>query len=518
MAQRVNLDAMIPRADFATQENHDFTMQLFKDFPISLLEEAAPIRALLRKPDFQRETNHWSPAQIATFIESFLDNQLIPSLILWKSPNHIFVIDGGHRLSALRAWMADDYGDGAVSLQFYGGDISDDQRKIAKKTRNLIERKIGRYTSLKAQIGSNTADSAIISRANNLVTRALDLQWVQGNAEVAETSFFNINRQGTPLDDVETMLIQNRNKPVAIASRAILRSGSGHKYWSKFPSNRQAQIESLATDLHELLFDPEAETPIRTLDLPLGGSVSPVNALAILIDFILIASSPQNGYRQIADDEEDLDGNETVRALTLAKDVARRFVGNDSASLGLHPAVYFYNERGVHSRHLFLGMVRLLTEKVRNNDSHFFKTFTDVREKLEAFLIANKSIISRSFAYTNREARVLRVRDLLASLITKLSENAEPTIEDVFKAIGVQGRILDIQAVSTKTAFSDDTKAAVYVKASLGQALKCPICNGLLYPKKSVSFDHKIRVRDDGKGDVENAQMTHPYCNSSIKN
>jgi hypothetical protein len=518
MPQRVNLDAMIPRADFATQENEDFTLQLFKDFPISHLEETSSIRALLRKPDFQRETNHWSPSQIAVFIKSFLDNQLIPSLILWKSPNHIFVIDGGHRLSALRAWMADDYGDGAISAQFYRGDISDDQKRIAKKTRNLIEREIGRYTSVKANIGSSTTDAAAVYRANNLVTRALDLQWVQGNAEVAETSFFNINRQGTPLDDVETTLIKNRNKPVAIGSRAILRSGSGHKYWSKFSPSRQAQIESVAAELHSLLFDPESETPIRTLDLPLGGSVSPVNALAILVDFISIASSPQNGLRHIANDQEDLDGDETVKALNLAKDVARRFVGNDSASLGLHPAVYFYNERGVHSRHLFLGMVRLLTEKVRNNDSKFFRTFTGVREKLEAFLITNKSTISRAFAYTNREARVTRVRDLLAFLITRLSENGEPTIENVFQAIGLQGRILDIEAVSTQTSFSDDTKAAVYVKASLGQALKCPICNGLLYPKKSVSFDHKIRVREDGKGDLENAQMTHPYCNSAVKN
>jgi hypothetical protein len=30
---------------------------------------------------------------------------------------YIFVIDGGHRLSALRAWMEDDYGDGTISLE-----------------------------------------------------------------------------------------------------------------------------------------------------------------------------------------------------------------------------------------------------------------------------------------------------------------------------------------------------------------------------------------------------------------
>src|SRR5215472_11329586 len=121
MPQRVILDAMIPRADFEVEDVQQVTQQRFQDFPISRLEDDSPIRLLLRKPDFQRETNHWSPEQVVTFIASFLDDELIPSLILWYSPSYIFVIDGGHRLSALRAWMNDDYGDRAVSLQFYGG-------------------------------------------------------------------------------------------------------------------------------------------------------------------------------------------------------------------------------------------------------------------------------------------------------------------------------------------------------------------------------------------------------------
>lgn len=85
MPPRVNLDAMIPRADFATQDQ-EFTMQLFKDFPIANLEDSSSVRKLLRKPDFQRETNHWSPDQLVTLIESFLDNQLIPALIFGSHP------------------------------------------------------------------------------------------------------------------------------------------------------------------------------------------------------------------------------------------------------------------------------------------------------------------------------------------------------------------------------------------------------------------------------------------------
>src|SRR6266480_4103274 len=110
MAKRVTLDAMIPREDFALEAEEVVLEILFGDFPIGHLTPESPILRLLRKPDFQRETNHWSPEQVATFVASFLDNEVIPSLILWKSPSYVFVIDGGHRLSALRAWMQDDYG------------------------------------------------------------------------------------------------------------------------------------------------------------------------------------------------------------------------------------------------------------------------------------------------------------------------------------------------------------------------------------------------------------------------
>ena len=217
MARRVNLDAMIPREDFEIKGKEEAAIDLFKDFPITHLLPESPYLKLIRKPDFQRETNHWSPEQLATFVASFLDNEVIPSLILWKSPGFIFVLDGGHRLSALRSWIENDYGDHQISSNFYGNEISQDQKRVAARTRKLIEERVGRYTALKGLVGSKALGPET-KRANTLFTRALTLQWVQGSADVAETSFFKINSQGTPLDDVETMLILNRRKPIAISA------------------------------------------------------------------------------------------------------------------------------------------------------------------------------------------------------------------------------------------------------------------------------------------------------------
>ena len=70
MARRVNLDAMIPREDFAIEEEEN-ALDLLRDFPISYLASDNAILKLLRKPDFQRETNHWSPDQVATFCCKF---------------------------------------------------------------------------------------------------------------------------------------------------------------------------------------------------------------------------------------------------------------------------------------------------------------------------------------------------------------------------------------------------------------------------------------------------------------
>lgn len=66
----------------------------------------------VRKPDFQRETNAWSPEQCVEFLDSVIYGRIIPSIILWRNEvtGSVFVLDGAHRLSVVRAWMKDDWG------------------------------------------------------------------------------------------------------------------------------------------------------------------------------------------------------------------------------------------------------------------------------------------------------------------------------------------------------------------------------------------------------------------------
>ncbi|MDM7984462.1 MAG: DUF262 domain-containing protein [Maricaulis sp.] len=518
MAKKVALDGMIRRADFA-QQDEATTVDLFEKIEISKLESSNPIAGILRKPDFQRETNHWTPEQVATLVSSFANGELIPSLILWKSDSYLFVIDGGHRLSALRAWVEDDYGDGPISNKFYGGEISDEQKTQARRARRLVETKVGKYANfLKIDQDDETVPPAIKKLSSNIITRGIPIQWIQGNQEVAEASFFKINSQGTPLDKVEELLLKNRKKSYAIGSRSIVRAGFGHKYWSKFEASVQSDIEESASEIHNLLFQPEANHPIKTLDLPLGGTASPVEALKMLLDTFAITQGYTDPDKRIRELENDEDGTDTLRTLKDLRKVSRRITGTNAGSLGLHPAVYFYNEKGRHSRFFFLGTVKVFADAVRNNNDNFFKEFTAVRGALEKKLIEKKSVINQGLSNVNSRQRIDRMANLTRGLISTLQKGERASDKQILSLLGIEGRLGKLKIIDAPAGFTDDTKAAIFLQESLKSALKCPICGGYLDPAKAASFDHIQRKQDGGKGEASNGQLTHPYCNSAIKN
>jgi len=518
MAVRVTLDAMIKRADFA-QQSEASSIELGDKLIIDQISSKSPFLKFLRKPDFQRETNHWSPDQVATLVKSFAHGELIPSLILWKSNSFIFVIDGAHRLSALKAWVENDYGDGVESIRFYGGTISADQKRLAEATRKRVENTVGRFSDFKAMSGDELdSGTAMAKLATNIFTRSLHIQWIQGSQEVAETSFFKINSQGTVLDPVEEMLLRHRKTSYAIAARSVVRAGTGHKYWSSFEKERQKEIEEEASRLNNLLFQPDVKEPIKTLDLPLGGVSSSVEALKILIDIFTIVDGGAVDSRKVMDKlVPDVDGTESLAALRRTRKVVARMTGNDGASLGLHPAVYFYTERGKHSRFLFLGVLKTIADAVRNNNSGWFKKFSISRKRVEKVLVDRKSIINQGLANINSKQRIDRVANMLSSLVERGVDDAKVTDQDLLGFLGLTGRAGSLKIIDAPEGFSDDTKSAAFLHDALRVAMKCGVCSGYLDASKAVSYDHVTPKRDGGKGGLDNLQLTHPFCNTGMK-
>ena len=127
----VNLDAMIAREDIYAKEQ--VVQATIEDSGVktSELEERSIWFKSLKKPDFQRETASWEPEKIADLIECFVKGHFIPSLIMWRSSDgKLFVIDGAHRLSALIAWVRDDYGDQDMSIRFFKNEIPAEQKTL----------------------------------------------------------------------------------------------------------------------------------------------------------------------------------------------------------------------------------------------------------------------------------------------------------------------------------------------------------------------------------------------------
>ncbi len=515
----VNLDAMIKREDFATvSASSGATFDTVGTISIRDFTPGGMIGPSLRKPDFQRETNHWSPEQVVSLLDCFVNGDLIPSVILWQSPTYVFVIDGGHRLSALRAWVEDDYGDGPVSQSYFGFQVSEEQRKVANRTRELVAKKVGTWQHYLARSSLEELDHQERIRLTTIVTRGLPIQWVKGDADRAEQSFFRINTKGTALDDVEELLLRTRQKPVSIASRAVIRAGKGHKYWSKFPGQIATQIETSAKNVHAALFEPEIQRPVKTLDLPLAGPKGVRTALEVLIELILISIRNQNGEPKKVDDlVDDTDGQETLKVLSKTYRLVRRVTGNDQGSLGLHPAVYFYGPTGRHSSPMFMGTLSLIAKKLANNDDSFFMKFTRVRASLESLLISHKDLIATILQRLVSTRRIEQYSILLDKIILALIENQPVTDDDLVHFAGLEGRVITAKELSTGKTISDDVKSGVFIQSALSTSLKCPICSGYLDPDKSLSYDHVTRVRDGGLGTSSNVQLTHPYCNQSVK-
>lgn len=510
----VNLDAMIGRADFAQISDDDTSYETITGIAIHDLTPSGLTGKLLRKPDFQRETNHWTAEQVVSLLECFVNGDLIPSVILWKSPTYLFVIDGGHRLSVLKAWALDDYGDGPESVKYFGDGISVNQKKAAAKARKLIAERVGTYQHIKTRIENGQIDSI----ASSTSTRILPIQWVKGDAEKAESSFFKINTQGTPLDYIEESLLKDRKKPIPIAARAIIRAGGGHKYWSRFSVEKTRIIETTAKKLHLNLFEPELKTPVKTLDLPLGGAKGIRAALQIIIDYLQIANISQTEkYIKINHGGDDETGDKTIDVLRKTETLTNWITGNDKGSLGLHPAIFYYGPTGVHSSPLFLGTARFISEKLANNDKTFFREFTLCRANIESALISHKELIATVIQKLGSARRVIKYSELINSIYSAAKKGEEITEEKIVDWAGLAGKIIVGKEKTNNTNFTDEVKSSIFINAALKTAIKCEICGGYLDSEKSVSYDHIIRKEDNGTGEVENGQLTHPYCNQAIK-
>jgi hypothetical protein len=292
LAEIVNLDALIPREDFIAPIDDSGTPGEGGKASASAtdLKRAESFFETLRKPDFQRETAAWSPATVCDFIEAFVSNDLIPSVICWQSPARLtFIIDGAHRLSAIIAWLEDDYGAGKRSVEFYGK-IPDEQERIHSKTRELVKRRIGTYVEWRTETGTPGSVPELSSKVRGLAHAKVPLLWVPGNdATKAEKAFFTINQSAVEIDATELKILNARSKPNAVTARTIVRNATGTKYWDSFTKDGQQEIVRIGKGIYAALYIPPLQTPPRTEELPVAGHGYGSQTLPLIFDLNSLA-------------------------------------------------------------------------------------------------------------------------------------------------------------------------------------------------------------------------------------
>lgn len=518
----VILDALIPREDFEIISTLGSSGNTRNKSTLSIedIKYDSFFFAALRKPIFQRETNEWDCNKVCSMIESFINSELVPSIILWRnSGGYIFVIDGAHRLSSLGAWINDDYGDGEISLKYYGNYISEEQKKIAEQTRHTVNNRIGSFKEI-WNISRNiesTADTQKQEMAKNLGALALQLQWVEGDASKAEDSFLKINQSATKISDAELELIKNRNIAYAISARAIVRAGRGYQYWSNFSEETQKDIITYSKNIHKIMF---GEKPFDSNDIN-SYSIGGIQSSSLTLDVVTQTVKISNGIINDKDAEEGTEKNVTT-CLKNTLSLLEYINSKEPCSLGIHPYIYFYSDIGKHKIGSYYGFLLFIKELIEKKQ---LKTFINAREKFEEVIYKYSFLVQQILRRKRQSKRAyVAIKDYFVEIMKIINENKEYTADNVVLNLKLksefrylQTEIIDTQRVAVKGNFSRGNKQQIKLQTYIKSLPKCPICGGYI-SNTSMSVDHICRKENGGTNSIENGQVTHLYCNTTYKN
>lgn len=527
MAGLVNLDALIPRGDFAAKDDVKGGGSPRQTISLTDLKKDGFFQNSLRKPDFQRETANWTPTKVYDLIRSFLDRDLIPAVILWERGDEIFVIDGAHRLSALIAWVRDDYGDQADSNRLFGAGITDEQRRIAKRTRDMIRSKIGTYAEFSGLVGQEVSDPEKARRLAAIGRESILIQWVTATTpKAAEDSFFKINQAAQPIDPVERTILKSRTAPNAIAARCIARGAQGHKYWGAFDHTRRERIEALGDCLYDDLYKPPHRNPTTSADVPIAGQG--YNALPFVYDLVSLCNGlpmASSATAKLIPDAlaPDPDGSQTVAMLEKVRKRIDLISTNDSGSLGLHPLIYFYARSGNFLPGAFLASLEFSQRLEREGRK---KHFTAVRRRFEDYLFQNKIFISLAITRLGSGARSLdRVANLLWEIFLALHDGVAE--DGILKTLVAKDdyvflKVVDIPPPTadlppSKRGASSASRSSAFIREAMANPVRCRICDAAVH-SNSMTFDHDKRREDGGDNQSGNLNPAHPFCNSGFKN
>ncbi len=517
---------------------------------------------LLRKPDFQRATWAWTPDDCVSLLQSVLTEQVVPSVILWLNPESLwYVLDGGHRISVLLAWLRDDWGDRRPAQDYKDESLEKNSKEAGRRVRELLKKhQIGpfeeylqahrRYKDLTLhgkdvtlEMSTEEITYAKLVRRWQSVNMGFPILWVKGDYEKAEESFLNINKSGRQLSPWETTLVENRRSSFARAVTSVARVSDREHCWplhapevKNDPRARQQIEEILKTvqELHALLFTPVYQKPITEPRQPLLATpyTRPELQAAYTAELLTITEGnkgqPPEMRRLLQRDAKEpvpVMITNGQRLLVHAREVIENIAGKSPRSLALVPLVYFYNTQGTFVRSLLYGMIYWLNRGTTTEVQSRKRLFTLHRGAFENVLLENKDrVIGRIGRRIGSGPEVTYPTALyFDGLLTLLIEHDDRITDEQFRSSHenlIETLSTDDQPltsngpVSTDRLFRGKARETVHVGNFVKMFQECSICGGRFYPSDSTHIDHVVQHARGGPTVPSNARETHPFCNN----
>ena len=516
---------------------------------------------LLRKPDFQRATWAWTPEDCVSLLDSVVHNQVIPSIIMWTSPESGFeyILDGGHRVSVVLAWLNDDWGDKLKPEEYGDRETEDAVKRAASRVRLLVKANIGEIRDYQA--AEEALDRAImeykaprdvlsptIFSRGEFYRRFLKgsiwfhILWVNGNYERAEQSFLKINKSGRLLSGWETTLVENRNSSFARAVMSVANISSAKHYWpSQAPdgANKAAlekrilEITAGVDRVHDMLFKPPYATPIRRLAQPLLVPPDRQTRPAWLAEFLTVVEggkgqNPETDMLMARDSgatPEELINN-GWRLITDTQDVLDNLIGPSPKSLGLVPTLYFYTDAGRYVRSLLYGLIYWLFSGNNQDDILQRKrVFAAHRSAFERVLVQGKEDLASGLGRKTGSGPevTMQTAQFYQNVLELLIKHNDAVESEGFgKEYGeVVARLASRKARSQAAGsagksrtFTEKQKSELVLQTLYDTAAHCGICGGMFDPTSDLQHDHIVEWHKGGATTSDNQRLVHPFCNN----
>ncbi|EIO5737334.1 DUF262 domain-containing protein [Listeria monocytogenes] len=435
---KCQLEHLIPRVEIDEETESASVAQVDRrsSFTLTDLEKGQFFYQQLKKPYFQRDTNEWSVDRVEKLIDTFLEDGLIPAIILWETnEGDTLIIDGAHRVSSLIAWVNDDYGDVNVSS-------SNNHHALSE----YFNERIGNYNTIKT-----SQDEKFKKIKQIIAKKSIPLQWVAGDYDKVKESFIRINEQGVTLSNDEKELIQKDKLPTSKLARAILSHGTGQN--SKYKTENNFKI-------FELFFLP---TLIKeNLVYPMLGAIDE--------DFVI--SKVYNVLKIIDEDQ-----SESVSDLET---IILEFSNFSQNILQISNKVYFYGANQHYKTSSLFGFTLFTKELML--DKMLLEKYLKFRKLFEEFLVENERFVQAISRKRRQSSKAyIDISDYYKTVLDSIALNNENYIFEKFPYLSKNKSKLTQRQVEI------DKKYRIF----LSETPRCTVCQGYIDGPKDENLVHE---------------------------